>query len=242
MPDVPVLSPPPLRPGISLQALGTFAGYHRTYIDLLRASYEEAVLAQLGIPLDVVQELGIPLNAYYIHIPLDAPLGWIDYRLEVDGTWIEAPVPRDATVFIDYLTPDAPMHILAWRRRVIYQPTAEWVEIRWQPGQGDRFFVHQETATRPLADAHAAHEGLYHGWQLLRRIGRTKGTGRIPDSATFRTTLLQVIQQLKRNQVPPTQGNVAQRLDYSERHVRRLFTQHVTLLTGEQWEAFTKKI
>jgi hypothetical protein len=238
-PDLPT---PPLRPGISLQALGTFWGYHRTNLQQMRAAYEEAVLAQLGIALDVVQQLGIPLDADYYHIPLDAPLGWTGYRLEIDGTRVEDRAPPEATVFIDYLNPAGPVHILAWRRRVIYQPTQEWAEIQWDPIHGDRFFVHQETATRTLADATQAHEALYRGWQLLRRVGRTKGTGKYPDSATFRETLTRVLQHLKRAQIPLSQPNVAERLGHTERHIRRLFAQHVTTPHGENWAAFTKKI
>lgn len=174
-PDFPGLSTSPLRPGISLQALGSFAGYHRTAVRHMLSTYTADELAQLGVPVERMWELGIPLDAYFFHIPLDAPLGWTGYRLDIDGTLIEGPVPRHATVFLDSLNPVDeelnpvdPVRILAWRRRVLYQPTQEWVEIRWQPDQGDRFFVHHETATRSLAEAHAAHEALVRGWQLLR--------------------------------------------------------------------------
>jgi hypothetical protein len=160
----------------------------------------------------------------------------------VDGTRLWDRAPPDATVFINYLNPEEPVHILAWRRRVIYQPTQDWVEVQWDPTYGDRFWVHHEAATRPLHEATQAQEALDRGWQLLHRIGRTKGTGRFPDSATFRAVLTLVIQQLKRDQLRLSQANVAVRLSLSERHVRRLFAQHVTTLTGESWTRFTQKM
>jgi hypothetical protein len=82
----------------------------------------------------------------------------------------------------------------------------------------------------------------FAGGSCSGRIGRTTGTGAYPDSTTFRETLRQVLHQLKRDQRRLSQRNVAQRLNHTERHVRRLFQRHVTLPTGETWKTFTDNI
>jgi hypothetical protein len=178
------------------------------------STYTADELAQLGVPVDRMWDLSVPLDAYYFYIPLVDPLGWTDYRLEIDGTLIEAPVPRHATIFLDCLDPAHPVRILALRRRVIYQPTQEWVEVRWHPEQGDRAYVHHAAATWTVTEERHARKALDRAWQLLRRIeGRPRGSGAIyPDRDAFLAHLLPVLRQLQAEDLYASQPMVAERL------------------------------
>jgi hypothetical protein len=178
------------------------------------STYTADALAQLGVPVERMWDLGIPLDAYYVYIPLEDPLGWTGYRLEIDGTLLEAPAPRHATLFLDSLNPEAPMAILAWRRRVIYRRTQEWVELRWHPEQGDREYVHHAAATWPVMEEREARIALDRASQLLRRIeGRPLGSGAIyPDRAAFLAHLLPILRQLKAENIYASQSTVAEQL------------------------------
>jgi hypothetical protein len=240
-PVFPRQPPPPLRPGISLQALGSFAGYHRTHVRRMLSTHTADELAQLGVPVARMWELGIPLDAYYFYIPLEHPLGWTGYLLEIDGTLIDAPVPRDATVFLDALNPHAPLRILAWRRRVIYQPTQEWVETRWQPGYGDQRYVHRETAIRTVLEAATADTALARAWQLLRKIeGRPPQSKTYPDAEGFVADLRRTIALLRAHNIAPTQPRVHERLPRAMgfRQFQRDFAQYVTKPTRQTWKRF----
>jgi hypothetical protein len=251
-PVVPGDSLPPLRPGIALQALGSLAGYHRTHVRHMLSTYTARELTQLGVPVGRMWNLGIPLDAYYFYIPLEAPLGWPDYRLEIDGTLIEAPVPRHATIFLDELDPAHPVRILAWRRRVIVRRTQDWVELRWHPEQGDRAYVHHAAATWPVTEERQARIALDRAWQLLRRIeGRPLRSGAIyPDRDAFLAHLVPVLQQLKSEQVYASQPTVAERLTALHplrrnpilpRQVQRWFDQFLKSEEVKNWHHFLEQ-
>jgi hypothetical protein len=219
-----------IRPGIALHALGS---YNVDWITLARRPdlYEALALQRLGIPPDVL----------YIALTLDAPLGWSGYQYTLDGTRLHGPTPPGATVFLDFepVDPDQitlPVRILAWCRRVLYQPTGEWVELRWHPTVGETRLVHQQAATRTQAETQAARKALDRGWQLLSPIGRTPA-----DPQAVHGQLAAAVADLTQQTRTPTQEHVAEWLDMSLRQVQRLFAQHLGAQYGA-WEAFVKKI
>jgi hypothetical protein len=224
-------------PGIALQDFGTFA---LDYVDLARHAEVYAAVAS-DFPW-------IPREALYARIRLEAPLGWTDYRYLVEGTVVSGPLPAGAPVFLDYglagETPwESPVRILAWRRRVVYGPTAEWVEIRWHPERGTYPWEHQEAATHPQPAMKAAYDARQRGWQLLQRIGRPPAA-----STEVLERIVNVVRSLKADHVAPTQALVAERLttrrdrEMSPRQLTRLYQIHVRPLTGVGWKDFVQNL
>jgi hypothetical protein len=184
-------------------------------------------------------ELALPPERPLLAVIQESPFGWHDYAFDLIGSYEAPDDPPEAPRFWlhgspqeAYKSPRKPPYnaldpythaadpdiLIAWRRRVAYQPAHAWLEVRWHPLGGETTVLHQEAYTMPLEEAQEAFETLVkNGRRLLQKIGQR---GRPPGGKYFHSreefceTVVNLIRKVIRTGARgvPTQSYIAELL------------------------------
>jgi hypothetical protein len=204
-----------LDPLVPLDDSLTVAAYFPRLFPLAwgNAGQYELTLVKPSEAQETKHDLSIPSNAPAVIVTIQAPFGQTAYTYEVFATYDYLPDAKDSQQARFIAVPGRswdvpPMAIVIWRRRVLCQGIAAYIEARGDPRTEITPINLINVDDIPAKDVLRALKGRH----LLRRIerrGRHPGPAGFRDAQEFEETLVYLIQKAHSKGQDPTEDRIA---------------------------------